>query len=228
MMAIRKPYFSPPPRWGRVGVIMTGNSKYFLFHLPSPRRSPARGEGACGRSKISGRRAWSILLLSLLGASFSFLPPAVQAQEKDIVLPESGIRYPGGFDPNTVGEVQGKTYGYSQPTGRPIQFRVESGRETYIVIASPSWYWNDLGAKILDGTEVKVRGSKSLGKDGNLYLIAQEMRVLSTGKTYSFRYDDGYPLWKGPRTGAQGSGGGFSSPQKGIGGGPGGMGKGRR
>jgi len=207
---------------------MTGKSKSFLFHLPSPPPSPARGEGVFGWKKIPGRRAWAFLLLSLFGASFSLLPPPAQAQEKDIVLPESGIHYPGGFDPNTVGEVQGRAYGYSQATGGPIHFRLDSGKETYRVLASPQWYWNDLGAKIPDGTEVRVRGSKSLGKDGNLYLIGQDMKVLSTGKTYVFRDDDGYPLWKGSRTGAQGSRGGFGSPQKGIGGGHGGMGKGRR
>ena len=176
----------------------------------------------------SSRIAQAFLLLSLLGVSFLFQPRTSQAQEKDVVLPESGIHYPGGFDSNTVGIVQGRAHGFSQPPGSPIQFRVDSGRETYIVIASPSWYWKDLGVKIPDGTEVRVRGSKSLGKDGNLYLIGQDIEVLSTGKTYAFRDDDGYPLWKGPRTGAQGSRGGFGSPQKGIGGGPGGMGKGRR
>jgi hypothetical protein len=177
---------------------------------------------------ILSRMAWAILLLSLLGVSFLFLGRTSQAQEKDIVLPDSGIHYPGGFDPNTVGEVQGRAYGYSQATAGPVQFRLDSGKENYRVMASPPWYWNDLGAKVPDGTEVRVRGSKSLGKDGNLYLIAQEMQILSTGKTFAFRDDDGYPFWKGPRTGAQGSRGGFGSPQKGIGGGPGGMGKGRR
>jgi hypothetical protein len=172
--------------------------------------------------------AWTILLLLILGVSIPFLPWTAQAQEKDIVLPESGIHYPGGFDPNTVGQVQGRAHGLSHPPGGPIQFRLDSGKETYRVMASPQWYWNDLGAKVPDGTEVRIRGSKSLGKDGHLYLIAQEMQVLSTGKTYAFRDDDGYPFWKGPRTGAQGSRGGFGSPQKGIGGGPGGMGKGRR
>ena len=211
-----------------MGVIMTGNSKPFLSYPPSPRPSPARGEGISGWNLIGGRMARTFLLLSLLWGFFSLLPWTAQAQEKDIVLPESGVHYPGGFDPNTVGEVQGRAYGYSQSPAGPIQFRLDSGRETYRIMASPQWYWNDLGAKVPDGTEVRVRGSKSLGKDGNLYLIAQEMQVLSTGKTYDFREDDGYPFWKGPRTGAQGSRGGFGSPQKGIGGGPGGMGRGRR
>jgi hypothetical protein len=175
---------------------------------------------------ISSRMAWAFLLLSLWGGSFSFSLGTAFAQEKDMVLPESGIHYPGGFDPNTVGEIQGRAYGYSQATDGPIHFRLDSGKETYWVLASPQWYWNDLGAKIPDGTEVRVRGSKSLGKDGNLYLIAQEMLLLPAGKTYTFRDDDGYPLWKGPRTGTQGSRGGFGSPREGIGGGPGGMGRG--
>lgn len=177
---------------------------------------------------IRSRMAGAFLLLVLLGVSFLFQPRTSPAQEKDVVLPESGIHYPGGFDSNTVGIVQGRAHGFSQPPGGPIQFRLDSGRETYIVIASPSWYWKDLGVTIPDGTEVRVRGSKSLGKDGNLYLIGQDMEVLPTGKSYTFRDDDGYPLWKGPRTGAQGSRGGFGSPGKGIGGGPGGMGRGRR
>jgi len=170
--------------------------------------------------------ARSILLL--LAMAVPLLPRAVPAQERDVVLPGSGIHYPGGYDSNTVGEVRGRAYVYALSEDGPVRFRVESGRETYEVMASPRWYWNDLGASIPDGTEVRVRGSKSLGKDGNLYLIAQEMRVLSTGKTYAFRDDDGYPLWKGPRTGAQGAGGGFGSSQKGIGGGAGAAGRGRR
>ncbi len=211
-----------------MGAIMAGNIKNFLSYPSSPRPSPARGEGVSGWNLIGGRTAWTIMLLPFLGVCFLFLPWTVQAQEKDIVLMESGIHYPGGFDPNTVGEVRGRAHGLSQTPGGPIQFRLDSGRETYIVLATPAWYWKDLGAKVPDGTEVRVRGSKSLGKDGNLYIIGQDLEIPSTGKFYAFRDDDGHPLWKGPRAGTQGSGGGFGSPQKGIGGGPGGMGKGRR
>lgn len=172
--------------------------------------------------------AWAFLLLLPFGISVLLLPYTAQTQERDIVLPGSGIRYPGGFDPNTLGEVRGRAHGISQPLKDPIQFRLETEREIYIVIATPSWYWSDIGAKVLDGMEVIIRGSKSLGKDGNLYLIAQEMQVLSTGKTYAFRDDSGYPLWKVPRTGTRGPQGDFDSPRKGIGGGPRGIGKGRR
>ena len=148
------------------------------------------------------------------------------AQDKSVVLPKSGIHYPGVFDTNTVGIIQGKIYGFLQTTGGPVQFRVDTPRESYIVIASPPWFWRDLDVKVTEGAEVKVRGSKSMGQDGKLYVIGQELEIFSTGKVYVFRDDDGYPLWKGARTGARGAGG-FGSPQK-RSGGFGDMGRGRR
>ena len=177
------------------------------------------------RSALRGRVFSAVVLLFVCwaGPLFSLLP--AQAQEKDTPLGQSGIHYPGGFDPNTVGEVQGKAYGYVQPASGPVQFRLDSGKEKYIVLASPRWYWNDQGMAISEGTEVRVRGSKSLGKDGNLYIIAQEVRLLPSGKTLVFRDEEGFPLWKGPRMGTGGSQGGFGSPQRGMGGG---MGRGRR
>jgi hypothetical protein len=169
----------------------------------------------------------SLLLLVFWGVPHLLSLP-VQAQEKDTTLEGSGIHYPGGFDPNTVGEVQGRAYEYAQPGSGPVRFRLDTGKETYTVLASPRWYWSDLSATISDGTEVWVRGSKSLGMDGNLYIIAQEVRLRPSGKLLVFRDEDGYPLWKGPKMGAGGSQGGFSSPQRGMGGGAGGMGRGRR
>lgn len=178
---------------------------------------------------IHGSRMTKAILLLFLCAGLSMFYPLISyAQDKDIVLPESGIHYPGGFDANTVGIVQGRVYQFSQPESGPVRFRIDSEKENYTVIASPSWYWKDLGVKIPDGTEVKVRGSKSLGKDGKLYVIGQEMEVLSTKKVYAFRDDNGYPLWKGGRSGARGPGGAFGSPQHRFGGGMTGMGKGRR
>jgi hypothetical protein len=174
------------------------------------------------------RAALSALLFFICCGLPLLVLKSAQAEEKDVVLPESGIHYPGGFDQNTVGEVQGKAYGYLQPEKGPVQFRVVSEKETYIVLVAPRWYWNELGGKITDGTEVRVHGSKSLGKDGNLYIIAQEMRIIPSGKAMVFRDEDGFPLWKGPKAGTQG---GFGSSQRGMGGmgsGPGGMGRGRR
>lgn len=177
----------------------------------------------CGSGK-----AWAFLLLTLFCVAFLLQPQFSHAQDKNIVLPESGIHYPEGFDTNTVGVVKGRVYEFVQPESGPVQFRLDSGKENYTIIASPPWYWRDLGVKIPDGTEVEVRGSKSLGKDGKLYIVGQEMKVLSTKKVYSFRDDNGYPLWKGGQSGARGASGGSGSSQNRFGGGMSGMGKGRR
>jgi len=182
-----------------------------------------------GNLNPEGSRMIAIVLLSF------FLSPLlagnsrpVWAQEKDFVLPESGIHYPGGFDANTIGEVRGKAFDPLTPTSGPVQFRLASERETYIVLASPQWYWKDLQVNLSNGTEVRVRGSKSLGKDGNLYIIAQELQILPDGKPLAFRGEDGYPLWKKAAAGSTGGRGGAGSSQRGMGGGFGGTGRGKR
>ena len=151
------------------------------------------------------------------------------AEEKDVVLDASGIHYPGGYDPHTVGEIRGKASRLTRPEKGPVRFTLVSDRETYTVLTSPAWYWNDSQIKNFEGQEVTVRGSKSLGNDGNLYVIAQEITIPSLGKSVELRRADGTPLWKGGRAGwgSSGSGGAFSGGRGGWGGG-GGAGRGRR
>lgn len=176
-----------------------------------------------------GRAARAALLLHLFFLALLLAAAPARAEEKDATLEGSGIHYPGGFDPNTVGEVKGKAYGLFRPDRGPVRFRLETGRETYTVLTSPAWFWNDLKANLSDGTEVRVLGSKSLGKDMNLYIIAQEIRLASSGQSFVLRDEEGFPLWKG--AGPMGPRGGFGSPTRGGGGtgsGPGGMGGGRR
>jgi len=181
-------------------------------------------------SPIRCGAACRAVLLFLICIITSFPAPG-RAQETDVALPQSGIHYPGGFDPNTVGEVRGTAYEFSRPPSGPVQFRLDTGRETYTVLTSPGWYWNDLGATITDKTEVLVQGSKSMGKDGRLYIVAQEVRNVSNGQSLAFRDEDGSPLWKGGGRGPGGTRGGTGSSPGGMGGmrgGPGGMGRGGR
>jgi hypothetical protein len=138
---------------------------------------------------------FTIMLILFLGIALPF-NGAVRAEEKDIILEESGIHYPSGFDPNTVGEIQGKAIHFSQQGRGPIRFQLTSDRGYYTVLTSPHWFWHKMRAKISEGTEVVVYGSKSFGIDGNLYIVAQEVRVLSSGEIYTFRRKNGNPLWK--------------------------------
>jgi len=178
-----------------------------------------------------GSRAAVRALLLFLALILSF-PAGVHAADPDTVLAGSGIRYPGGFDPDTVGEIRGRASGYSTPDEGPVFFRLSTERENYTVLASPPWYWKDIKADLPDGSDVRVRGSKTLGKDMVLYVIAQEVQFLPSGKSWVFRDGDGYPLWKGRKGVAAGSGMGGASPMRrgggGAGGGPGGPGGRRR
>ncbi len=187
--------------------------------------------GSLAILKIGRTRRSVLMLLFLLTAFLPLALDTAQAGERDTVLEGSGIHYPGGFDPNTVGEVRGKAYGLSVPERGPVRFRLETGRETYTVLASPKWFWKDLNAELPDGAETRVRGSKTLGQDSNMYIIAQRIRIGSSGRPMDLRDDGGFPLWKGPKTGGMGAPGGFGSPMGGGGGmgsGPGGMGGRRR
>lgn len=191
------------------------------------------GSGSLAIPKIGGTRRSVPLLLFLLTAFLPLAFQTAQAEERDTVLEGSGISYPGGFDLNTVGEVRGKAYGLSVPERGPVQFRLETGRETYTVLASPKWFWKDLKAELPEGAEIRVRGSKTLGRDENLYIIAQRIRIGSSGRFMDLRDGDGSPLWKGPKAGVMGAPGSFGSPMRGGGGmggpgGAGGMGGGRR
>ena len=182
-----------------------------------------------GSRKSALPRLAALLALPILFFAIAFLPPVLQtarAEEGDVVLQGSGVHYPGGFDPNTVGEVQGKAYGLSQPQNGPVRFRLESGNETYTVLASSGWYWKDLKAQLSDGSNVAVRGSKTLGNDMQLYIVAQKIRLLDSGRTLVLRNDAGKPLWKGQAGGATGAQGGFMGGGGSMGGGFGGMGGG--
>ena len=174
------------------------------------------------------RRA-ALLALPLLFWAIAFLPPVLQpahAEEGDVVLQGSGVRYPGGFDPNTVGEVAGRAYGLAQPQHGPVRFRLESGNDTYTVLVSSGWYWKDLKAQLPDGSNVLVRGSKSLGNDMQLYIVAQKIRLLDSGRSLVLRNEAGKPLWVGQAGGASGTQGGFMGGSGSMGGGFGGMGGG--
>lgn len=174
-------------------------------------------------------RAAGLTLVALIGGVCFFLGlgGSLYAEEKDSIFGESGIHYPGGFDPNTVGAVQGKASHFTRPEKGPVYFQLASGRETFTVLASPAWYWHDSHLKVSDGTEVIVRGSKSYGKDGHLYIVAEEIRLPATGQAVSFRDPNGIPLWKGSGRSFGGGSGGFGS-SGGRGGFGGGLGRGRR
>jgi hypothetical protein len=122
------------------------------------------------------------------------------AAEQDKAFEQSGIHFPGGFDLNTVGELNGRIAGLYRPSGNgPVIVNLETAWEKYAVVTCPPWYWDELKIKVSVGEEIRVVGSKSLGKDGHLYIIAQEIHFVGQGGSIVLRSKTGTPLWSGSR-----------------------------
>ena len=140
----------------------------------------------------------------LTGTLLSFLIYLVAAfplvaAEQDKAFEQSGIHFPGGFDLNTVGELDGKATGLYRPAGNgPVILNIETTWEQYAVVTCPPWHWDELKIKVSVGEEIRVVGSKSLGKDGHLYIIAQQIHFIGQGRTVMLRSKTGTPLWSGP------------------------------
>lgn len=160
-------------------------------------------------------RAFHVLSVIVL-IIFMFPSTPVYADEVNMVLEKSGILYPGGFDLNTLGEVRGKVRNLTVPQTGPVSFGLTAEKDIYIVLASPAWYWRQSGLGMAEGDNVSVKGSKSLGMDRNLYIIAQDIRNEATGKIITLRNEDGKPLWSNASR-MSGSGSRGSAMQHGAG-----------
>lgn len=200
-------------------------------------RPTVRGaEQVKGPLRIKIDREWTavrIMLLILMAVCVCPVNPLMRisyAQDRDMILPGSGIIYPSGYDPNTVGDIQGRISGIVIPGSGPVRITLIADKEKYTVLASPGWYWKDMNVTNPEGMDVNVRGSKTVGIDGNLYIIAQEIKMIRSKKSLIFRSESGKALWSGrSQTGRTNARGGGSGPSPG---GPGrgssGMGQGRR
>ena len=143
----------------------------------------------------------SLALLCIL-IGFLLCAHSAGAQEnRDRVLPGCGICFPGGYDINTVGEVQGTVLELQTPVDGPVRLVVVGERERWVVLASPLWFWKSAGFPVAPGDTVTVPGSKTIGSDGTLYVIARELRVRGKGTSVILRDRRGTPLWNGSRHG---------------------------
>jgi hypothetical protein len=140
-------------------------------------------------------RVVAATLLSVLLSLAAVTPAGAGEQER--AFERSGIHYPDGFDPNTVGELHGKVTGLYRLAGASnlVVFNLETTWERYTVAVCPPWYWDELKIKVSIGEDVRVIGSKALGKDSNLYMIVQEIHFVEQGKTITLRSKTGTPLW---------------------------------
>lgn len=143
-----------------------------------------------------GARMALPLFLCLLAVS----PPAVvhaQDKEPEMMLPRCGIMYPSGYDPNTVGVVEGRVTVFENPEQGPVSLLLDVAGETYTVLAAPSWYLEERKLVVKIGDLVRVKGSKTMGADGNLYLVVQEITPAGAKETIILRDQRGRPVWAG-------------------------------
>jgi hypothetical protein len=133
-------------------------------------------------------------LLSIFLCLAAFSPTGAAEQER--AFEQSGIHFPDGFDLNTVGGLRGKaTSLYRTTDNGPVILNLETEWEKYAIVTCPPWYWDELKVKVSVGEEIRVIGSKSLGKDSNLYIIAQEIHFVGQGRMIMLRSKTGTPLW---------------------------------
>lgn len=139
--------------------------------------------------------AWALAALAILAALAVFSPSLSRAAERDEALAASGIQFPEGFDRNTIGEVRGKVAALSRPESGPVRFRLDSEYDSYTVLAAPAWFWKELSVSVKNGDRVVVKGSKTVGRDANLYIVAQWVKEPAENTTFRFRDKTGKPLW---------------------------------
>lgn len=153
---------------------------------------------------MSARGMVSLAPLAFLCALTLFPGSASAAGARECreqVLPGCGICYPGGYDINTVGDVQGRVAEIEVPAEGPVRFVIAAERERWVVLASPVWFWKNTGLRLVPGYSVTVRGSKSLGADGTLYLVAGEIDPQGSAPVVVLRDRRGVPLWSGMHQG---------------------------
>lgn len=139
-------------------------------------------------------------LVIWMAAIIAFTPaPALiaQEQEPEVILPACRILYPGGYDPNTVGVVEGRVTTLGRPERGPVTLRLESTGGTYIVLTAPAWYLEELKFAVREKERARVKGSKTMGADGKLYLVAQQIDLVDRGGSIALRDAQGKPAWSG-------------------------------
>lgn len=146
--------------------------------------------GARGTVNLAPLALFFALTLSLTGTC-----SAVAQESRDQLLPGCGICYPGGYDINTAGEVRGTILELQEPDEGPVRFVVAGERERWVVLGSPVWFWKSTVLRLAPGDAVTVRGSKTLGSDGTLYLVAREIQHAGDAPVLVLRDPRGAPLW---------------------------------
>jgi hypothetical protein len=104
-----------------------------------------------------------------------------------------------GYDENTEIRVMGKVTSLVQRARGPVIIVLQTANRDYKVITGPPWYLAQEGFDLKLGDELKIRGSKFIGRDGNVYIVARRIKDTSTGKVLKLMDEACMPYWRGHR-----------------------------
>ena len=111
---------------------------------------------------------------------------------------QSGLNLETGYDTNTVTTMTGRIVSVLTGADRhTAQIELQSNGTRSVVILGPQRYWAEHGIAVKNGDDVTVRGSKAQGKDGVVYILAQEITDTSQNKSALLRNESGRPAWAG-------------------------------
>lgn len=102
-----------------------------------------------------------------------------------------------GYDENTEITIKGNIIEIIQGMRGPVILKLSTGIKTYKIATAPPWYLLRNSIVFEKDTLIEVTGSRYFAKDGNLYIIARQVRNPVTGETTFFRDSSCRPLWRG-------------------------------
>jgi hypothetical protein len=102
-----------------------------------------------------------------------------------------------GYDENTEITIRGTVIEIMHGMRGPVILKLKTGIKTYNVVTAPGWYLSRNAITFSIGTALEVTGSRYFGRDGNLYVIARQIRDAETGSVTVLRDSYCKPLWRG-------------------------------
>ncbi|GEM_PF-453069 len=102
-----------------------------------------------------------------------------------------------GYDENTEITIRGTVIEIMHGMRGPVILKLKTGTKTYNVVTAPRWYLSRNAITFSIGTALEVTGSRYFGRDGNLYVIARQIRDTETGSVTVLRDSYCKPLWRG-------------------------------
>jgi len=102
-----------------------------------------------------------------------------------------------GYDENTEIRIKGVVTDVSPRMRGAIIIMFKAGKREYRVVTGPQRYLMQEGFEFKTGDPLLVTGSKFIGRDGSLYIMARQIKNTASGKTLLLRDSSCMPLWRG-------------------------------